>query len=305
MMKKWHELVIYTNEKYKSEIEFRLIGLGYPSFEIIDTKASIDKKDLEAWLYFDKNIFKGEHPGITFKVYGNTDQDRKNFEAILKELTEEEIASGQLNLIDESDWENNWKDFYHLQKIGDKLLIKPTWEEYDNTDNRLIINLDPGMAFGTGNHETTILSLEFLEKYLKEGDDLIDIGTGSGILSIGAKLMGAGRVIGADLDKESVSISRDNALLNEVDIEFLESNLFSNIDMKADIVVANIVAEIIVKLIPDLKYHLNKDGYFIASGIIDDRIDLIDRELEKYGFEIIDKSRMNEWNSLVARYKNV
>ncbi len=300
-MNKWTELIITTEYDDWEVLEQELYTKEFYSFELIDPRIEKVENRKGRWDFFDKEVFKEVYDGITVKLYGDSDSD---FKDLIEVINEKNLGKVTLREIDDEDWKNNWKSFYSTMEIGDKFTIKPTWEEYDNIDNRFVLELDPGMAFGTGGHETTKMCLEHLEKYLIPGNSVLDIGSGSGILAIASKLLGAGSVIGTDLEEQTVEIAKENAKLNCVDVEFRISDLFSNIDEKADLIVANIVAEVLVLLLNDIENYLNPGGYFISSGIIEERCHLVENALIDNNFEIIDKSIENEWVSLVGRLKD-
>ena len=204
----------------------------------------------------------------------------------------------------EEDWANTWKQYYKPSKVGEKIVVKPIWEEYEAKDGELVVDLDPGMAFGTGTHETTRMCIQALERYVKEESTVFDVGCGSGILAIAAAKLGAKLAVGVDLDPVAVESSIENVGYNNLkNIEILHGNLVEVIDGKADIVVANILAEIICILTDDVKRVLKDSGVFITSGIIHDRVDMVCEKLEATGFEVIEKNRDGEWNCIVEKLK--
>lgn len=300
MENKWNELTIQSPYETWPKLEEYLYSKDLFSFELIDPRMENIENEKGRWDFIEEDIFKGAFDGISVKLY-SSDEDALDLRAIAKEIEEKNLGKCSLVLIDDQDWKNNWKAFYEVQEIGPKVVIKPSWESYDNKDGRIVIELDPGMAFGTGGHETTKMCLILLQKYLHEGDKILDIGCGSGILSVAGKLLGASSVIGADLDEKAVEISKKNASHNKVDVDFRTSNLFSEISSKGDLVIANIVAEIIVVLIDQLRNHLEPGGIFICSGIIEEKSAMVERALEENGFELLEKMTENEWVALVAR----
>lgn len=300
-MNKWIELIITTEYDKWEGLEEELYNNEFYSFELIDPRIENVENRKGRWDFFDKDVFKEVYDGITVKIYGESDFD---FKDLIEVINEQDLGKVNLREIDDEDWKNNWKSFYSTMEIGDKFTIKPTWEEYNNIENRFVIELDPGMAFGTGGHETTKMCLEHLEKYLNPGNNVLDIGSGSGILAIASKLLGAGTVIGTDLEEQTIEIAKKNAKANGVDIEFRISDLFSNVDEKIDLIVANIVAEVLVLLLNDIEKHLVSGGYFISSGIIEERSQLVEEALVNNNFEIVHKSVENEWVSLVGRLKD-
>jgi len=190
--------------------------------------------------------------------------------------------------------------------VTDKLVIKPEWESYEKaSDDEIILEIDPGMAFGTGTHETTSMCMQFLEKYIAtESKDVLDVGCGSGILSIAAKLLGAKNVTGIDIEDVAVTTSYENAKKNHIDdITFLEGDLTKNVDIKADIVVANIIADIIIILLNDIKNNMKGDRIFIASGIIMEKEDVVVKALKEHNFEILEIKRASEWVAIASQLK--
>ena len=201
----------------------------------------------------------------------------------------------------EEDWATAWKAYYHPIELSDKLAICPSWESYTPKDGQQVITLDPGMAFGTGTHETTRLCLEILEKYLKPGSSMLDIGCGSGILSIAAKALGSGRTVGIDIDPVAVRVANENAACNSFgDIEFICGDLAADISGKFDIVCANIVADVIIRLAPELGALMNDDGVCVLSGIIDERKDDIIWALMQSGLVPFHTVEKNGWVAIAA-----
>lgn len=183
----------------------------------------------------------------------------------------------------EEDWATAWKKYYHPFSLTDKLAVCPSWEEYQPKAGQKVITLDPGMAFGTGTHDTTQLCLCLLEKYMVSGEDMLDIGTGSGILAIGAKLLGSGRTLGVDIDPVAVRVAKENAEINKVVADFSCSDLVTEQIGQFDVICANIVADVIIRLAPTLPALLKAGGRFIASGIIDTRKDDVLTAVEALG----------------------
>ena len=226
----------------------------------------------------------------------------------LTELKEMGLDLGEAKVehekMHEEDWANTWKQYYKPSKVGEKIVVKPIWEEYEAKDGELVVDLDPGMAFGTGTHETTRMCIQALERYVKEESTVFDVGCGSGILAIAAAKLGAKLAVGVDLDPVAVESSIENVGYNNLNnIEILHGNLVEVIDGKADIVVANILAEIICILTDDVKRVLKDGGIFITSGIIHDRVDMVCEKLEATGFDVVEKNRDGEWNCIVAKLK--
>lgn len=210
----------------------------------------------------------------------------------------------QTALVDEEDWATAWKQYYHPVKISERFTIVPTWEDYKpvSTDE-LIIELDPGMAFGTGTHPTTVMCLQALEKVVKSGDSVVDVGTGSGVLAIGAALLGAGKVHALDLDEVAVKSAQENVELNKVNdvVEVFHGNLLDSINEPADVVVGNLLAEIIMSFTDDAFSIVKPGGKYITSGIIGFKKDEVKRSLENSGFEIEEVLMMEDWVAIIAK----
>lgn len=199
--------------------------------------------------------------------------------------------------VDDNEWNENWKKHFKAFEIGRKIAVTPSWEEYKNKDNRTVIHLDPGTAFGTGTHATTSMCIEALEDEVKGGETVLDIGTGSGILAIAAVLLGAKSAKGIDIDELSVKTAKENAKINNVDnfTEFQAGDLADKVTGKFDIICANIVADVIIRLFENVKSFMKEETRLIISGIIDLREKDIENAIEKSSFEIVKKLHRSEW----------
>ena len=209
-----------------------------------------------------------------------------------------------INVSDE-DWANSWKKYYHPIKAGEKIVIVPAWEDYDKKDGELILKMDPGMAFGAGTHETTRLVIKEIENYIKPGDTVLDVGTGSGILSIAASLLGASSINAYDIDPTAVRIAKENAKENNcINIKVDTSDLLSNVENKQyDLICANIVADIIIRMSKDLYKFAHKGTVFIASGILTERRDEVLEAMKKTPFEYLSEVSENGWCVIVFENK--
>ena len=204
------------------------------------------------------------------------------------------------------DWENNWKDYFKPIKIGEKLLIQPDWLETENDDGRAVLRIEPGLAFGSGTHETTRLCLETLEKYISDGVEVLDLGCGSGILSVASLLLGAKRAVGVDIDKLAVKTANENAQRNGIDpskYTFINGNLTDKVSGKFDVIVANIVADVIILFTKQVASYLEDGGVFITSGIVDVREDDVLRSFEENGFEVVERHELHNWLCFEVRKK--
>lgn len=301
---KWIEAIVITvpeNEDYVSDI---LYQAGATGLAIEDPKDIMElSQEKTDWDYVDHNLIKIDLDKISIKAYFSESQDLDRIIGFIKEKINDNYGELAFNEIDDNDWAESWKKYYKPRRIGEKIIIKPSWESADIQPGDLVVELDPGMAFGTGTHETTIMCTEALETFVKPGDRVYDIGCGSGILSIVSAKLGASKVIGVDLDPTCIEVSNENIVNNNVEdkVQVIQGNLLDVIDEKADVIVSNIIAEIIVKMSKDLKEFLVKDGIFIASGIIIEKISMVKEALVENNFEIIEVKELGEWACLVAK----
>ncbi len=209
-------------------------------------------------------------------------------------------------VVDDSDWSENWKKYFKAFEIGEKLAVCPSWEKYDNRENRKVISLDPGAAFGTGSHATTSLCLEVLERNVTPQKTVLDIGTGSGILAIAACLLGAKSAVGVDIDEQSVKTAVSNAAINNVDskVRFEVDDLAEKISGKYDIVCANIVADVVIRLFAGVKNYISEGGILIVSGIIDMRALDVEKAALEHGFVITESLTREEWHAYTLKTAN-
>ncbi len=227
--------------------------------------------------------------------------------AFLRErLTEARISHEVIaHTVNEEDWANNWKKYFKPLPVGEKLLICPSWETADNPDNRAVLSIDPGMAFGTGGHDTTRLVLETLERHIAAGCAFLDIGCGSGILSIAACLLGAGSALGVDIDDLAVRTAKENGALNgltEPTYTILKGDLAKDVSGQYPVIAANIVADAIIALSPAVPTLLAPNGAYIVSGIIDSREADVQAALAACGFTVTERHAHGGWLCLVCQH---
>ena len=309
-MENWIEITIHTTNEASEIVESILLDYGSTGVAIEDPTT------LEENLHDDfgtiVELSPTDYPevGVIVKGYINElnfdDETFNRFKDELEQLGKNinigEFFKIETTTIQDSDWENSWKDYFDILNIGEKFIIVPTWREYENEEDKYVINIDPGMAFGTGGHETTSLCIKNLEKYVKPHDNIIDVGCGSGILSIAASYLTDGNLKAVDLDKLAVDVSRENFALNNLEnrIEVEEASLLTKETKKYDVIVANILAHIIELMLEDAYKLLEDGGYFITSGIIKDKKDeLLEKMLER-GFKLVEETSDNEWYSFVV-----
>lgn len=297
---KYIEMTINTSKDKKDIIEGILFDYGiYTTEEISSDIVDELDQDEKDWDFIDYPLLNSSEDIFALRVYPENMEDANNLKA---ELGEKKLGQCLLEEKDDEDWANNWKKYYKPLEIGEKLAIVPEWEDYDN-DNRVVIKINPGMAFGTGTHESTYMCLELLERFVNKDDDIFDIGCGSGILAIAGLKLGAKKALLVDIDEKCIDASHENAGLNDLEdkMEIKKGNLLDVVKGRADLIVSNIIAEIIVDEIKNLKNHMDKGGIFITSGIIKERRQMVIHALEANGFEIIDELEKNNWVAIVGR----
>ena len=225
----------------------------------------------------------------------------------LKEFTENEnefmyeIFTAKCN---DEDWQDEWKKYFHTVNITDNIVIKPSWDEYEPSDNEIVVEIDPGLAFGTGTHETTSLCVEFLEKYAQNKKKLLDIGCGSGILMLIGKKLGVEKVVGIDIDEKVNDVVMENFFKNGINDNFqvIIGNLVDDVSEKYDLVVSNILVDVLEKLLEDIEKILEKGATVIFSGILNEKEEAFVKKAKNYNLKQIDRREKNNWVSLVFKY---
>ena len=214
-----------------------------------------------------------------------------------------EIFTAKCN---DEDWQDEWKKYFHTVNITDNIVIKPSWDEYEPSDNEIVVEIDPGLAFGTGTHETTSLCVEFLEKYAQNKKKLLDIGCGSGILMLVGKKLGVEKVVGIDIDEKINDVVLENFSKNGINDNFqvIIGNLVDNVNEKYDLVVSNILVDVLEKLLEDIEKALEKGAIVIFSGILNEKEEAFLKKAKNYNLKQIDRKDKNNWVSLIFKYEN-
>lgn len=318
---KFIEVKIYTSHEGIEPLTAMLLQKGITEITV-DDPADVDelmehKKEYE-WDYIDQSLLddKDREPAV-YVYFDDTEDGRKKVQDLklavmmLKGKEMEGVFGWDTSLgrlyaedrvVDDNDWKDKWKDFFKPVKITENLVIKPTWESYEKTGDEKIIEIDPGMAFGTGTHETTSLCLELIETYLKKGQRVLDIGCGSGILSIGAALLGSGPVLGVEIDPDAVRTARENVQANGVAeiVTIQEGDLAKDVEGKAGLMAANLMAPLVIQLAPAAAQHLEERGVFISSGILLEKRQEVETAICQAGFRILEVREKGEWCAIAA-----
>jgi len=308
---KWTQVKIKTTEEACEAVSEMLTSIGAGGVVIEDPNEirrqleSLDSPDYADWGILDR--LDGD---VTVKAYFNQEYDPDELAAEIRERLESisrylDVGKGfdGYETVDEEDWSEAWKKYYKPFHISDSVVIKPSWEEYAANDGEIVIELDPGMAFGTGTHETTRMCAQLLEAYVKKGDHVLDVGCGTGILSIIAAKLGASHVDAVDTDEVAVRVTKENCAANGVSqcVSVYRGVLSDVPQVKADIIVANIIADVIIGLSGTVGGYLGSGGILIVSGIIRERRQEVAEAYESKGFELIKTEEMGEWVAMVWR----
>ncbi len=281
----------------------------------------LDKDQDWEWDYVDDSVIEMQNAEPKVTVYMEDDEEgRRKLAALqgaIEELKEEAAAGAygedvdlgpltvDVYVEDDSEWKDNWKEFFKPKKVGKRIVVKPTWYDYEKEEGDLVIEIDPGMAFGTGTHETTSLCLRLMEDYMQDGDKVLDVGCGSGILAIAGALLGSPEVLGVEIDPVAVEIAQENLELNGVaDVARAQyGDLTKGIDFKAEIVVANLMADLVMMLSGDVAKHILPGGKYISSGILVEKRDQVAAVIRDCGFDIVEIREDGMWCAIVATPK--
>ncbi|MBW7649886.1 50S ribosomal protein L11 methyltransferase [Anoxybacillus sp. ST4] len=309
---KWSEISIHTTHEAVEAISNILHEAGAGGVVIEDPFELTKERETTYGEIYQLNPDDYPEEGVIIKAYlpvnsflGETVEEIKqainNLMLYNIDIGRNKITISEVN---EEEWATAWKKYYNPVKISERFTIVPTWETYEPvSSDELIIELDPGMAFGTGTHPTTVMCIQALEKTVKKGDTVVDVGTGSGILSIAAAMLGAERVHALDLDPVAVESAKLNVKLNKVhDVVIVsQNNLLDRMDEQADVIVANILAEIILRFVDDAYRLLRAGGMFITSGIIQTKKQEVKEGLLRAGFTIEETLTMEDWVAFIAK----
>ncbi|MCZ8518700.1 MULTISPECIES: 50S ribosomal protein L11 methyltransferase [Paenibacillus] len=323
---RYHEITVHTTEEAIEMISNFIHELGAGGVSIEESGTLNKKRDTSLGQWYETPLNDIPEGRAVIKGYFNEGTEMGPIINELKErveqLAEFDIDTGhptyELQDVDDEDWANAWKQYFKPLRVSERLTIKPTWEEYTAGPEEIILELDPGMAFGTGTHATTALCLRTLESVIQGGEEVIDVGTGSGILAIAAAKLGAKHVLALDLDPVSVSSATENTHLNGLEEQITvklsdllgvlkengtqaESGASIGVKLPVKIVVANILAEIILMFVKDVYDALESGGTYIVSGIILPKQAVVEEALQAEGFEVTGRNVEGDWVVIIAR----
>ncbi|MDR6122306.1 ribosomal protein L11 methyltransferase [Bacillus sp. SLBN-46] len=310
---KWSEISIHTTNEAIEPISHILHEAGASGVVIEDPFELTKEREDQFGEIYQLNPDDYPEEGVIVKAYlpvnsflGETvDAIKESINNLIIYNIDIGLNKVTISEVNEEEWATAWKKYYNPVKISEKFTIVPTWEEYTPvSSDELIIELDPGMAFGTGTHPTTVMCIQAIERTVRPGDRVIDVGTGSGVLSIAAAMLGAEDVRAFDLDEVAVTQARLNIKLNKVhpSVTISQNNLLDNVEENsADVIVANILAEVILRFTDDAARVIKQGGAFITSGIIKQKKDQVKEALVNSGFEILETILMEDWVAIIAK----
>jgi len=297
--------ILHSDKEKLADIllEYSSLGLYIEDYSDVDALCEQGIGD-----YIDDELIEKDKDRVVIHVYFEANEaGDQTIEDLKTRISAEKLEAALVEsmLVNEESWVNGWKEFYQIMHIGENLVVKPSWKEYTPASDEKVIILDPATAFGTGMHETTQMCMTHIEKTVVGGERVLELGVGSGILSIAAVLLGVESVHGVDISEDAVRIAGENAEKNGVgqSIHTAIGNLYAEIDGKYGIIIANIVADVILKIIPDTFKYLTSNGVAIFSGIIDDRVEEIEHALQVNKYQILEKQQKGEWFSFVVRWE--
>ncbi len=301
----WTEVIV-TVPSEKTDLAAAIANMTVPYGIYIEDYRDLeqDALDIAHIDLIDEDLVCKDRTKSIIHIYIDKNDNALEAMSYLRErLTAAQIKNEVSSLnVDDTDWNENWKKYFKAFEIGERLAVCPSWESYENCD-RTVINLDPGAAFGTGTHATTSLCLEILENEVDSQKTVLDIGTGSGILAIAACLLGANGALGIDIDEQSVKTACENAARNGVsaNAEFIVGDLAEKVTEKYDIVCANIVADVVIRLFDNVGEFMHDDSILIVSGIIDMRADEVCDKARQHGFKIVKELTREEWHAYILK----
>ncbi|WP_029332902.1 MULTISPECIES: 50S ribosomal protein L11 methyltransferase [Exiguobacterium] len=311
---KWSEVCVHTTQEAVEAVSNILHEAGASGVvieDVEDFEMMSHREDNFGEIWDEKKRDEYPDTGVLVKAYLAESSDLtdmiKGIERDIQMLTQFglTIGSGTVTLtqVDEEDWAHSWKQFYKPVKISRHLTVVPMWEDYTPQPDEKIIELDPGMAFGTGTHPTTVLCIQAIENYLQEQDRVVDVGTGSGVLAIAAAKLGAKDVFALDLDEVAVKSATDNVALNQVSdrITVRQGDLMKALNEPVELIVANILAEVILLFVNDAYELTLPGGHFIASGIISQKKDMVVEAMTEAGFTIVETTKLEDWVAIIAK----
>lgn len=301
-------VTIYIKPETIEPLTALLVTRGIDGLELQDSSMYWDlmkKEHSYDWDYLSEEVLALKNAPVTGILYfEDTETGINQMDDLLDEISSLPVEKVEVTSVSDDEWLTQWKQYFKPTKITDQIIVKPTWEPYQKRDqSELIIDLDPGMAFGTGTHSTTTLCMRLMERYLTRDRKVLDIGTGSGILSIGAALLGASSVLGIDIDPLAVEIAKENVKTNHLDSKIVikEGDLITGVTEQVDLILANLMADLVVRLTDHLTKALFPGGIFISSGILIEQRTRVEAAIRKAGFDLLEILEDGDWCAIAAK----
>ena len=323
---KYNEIRIKVNKKDLERTEGMLIENGFSSMLIDDpddVRDIVSHPDVYRYDYLNEELMEDLQRMPEITVYFADDEEGRKEKARAEKLLSEFADSPDAPVIsiecagtgDDSEWLYKWQEHFRPTRVGSRIVVRPSWEEYTPDPGDLVIEMDPGMAFGSGLHETTSMCIRALESIMRGGNSdaegnesgrfhkILDVGTGTGILAIAGVLLGADEALGIDIDTDAVRVAEENIINNGMSdrIHVRYGDLTEGVDYEADIIVANLMADLVIKLSPAAAGHLRQGGWYVTSGILDVKEEQVSKAIRDAGFDICDVLNDGEWRAVVAR----
>jgi len=321
---KYKELAIEAKRNESETVQAILLENGFDSMQIDDPMDAVDITEHQALYKYDyineeisqkASEAEAGADAITITLYFPDDEEGQarlaDAEKLLSGMQGVSFKANETG--DDSEWLYKWHEYFKPTKVGERIVVKPGWEDYEPAEDELVIEMDPGMAFGSGLHETTSMCIKALEKDLGDGSEraydpsrypirVLDVGTGTGILAMAAVLLGADEALGIDIDDEAVRVANENIAKNALEgrISIMRGNLMDGVDYEPDIIVANLMADLVIMLSPAAASQLKPGGVYITSGILDIKEDIVKKAIEDAGFDIIEVLADGEWRAIAA-----
>ena len=311
----WIEVIVHTTTAGSDFVSGILMNNGASGTMIVDRADIPDPSSPHGyWEIIDPKLLDEMPPDVEvhawFEEVPDSDASLSSICSDLNRIKPDHADFGTLDIlsrtVSDEAWTNVWKKYYKPFYAADHLVVKPSWEDFQPAPGDRIIEIDPGMAFGSGTHETTGMCISMLEQVIRGGENIIDVGTGSGILAIAAGLLGAGHVLAVDIDPDAVRVASENVSHNGLDrvVDVRQGNLLDHVDQVCDICVANIISDVIISFAEPLKKHIVPGGLFLCSGIVRERSEEVRSALEKAGYELLKTEYRGEWTAFMSRRSN-
>ena len=311
----WIEITVKTATEGADMVAQAFYEAGVTGVVVEDPMdIELAQEEERTWDYIDDAILANMSEDVLVKAYISSDASFADKYAFIKERIGQlgqqsyglDMGTLEINIstLNEEDWANNWKQHYKPIKVSERLVIKPSWEHLPALEtDEVVLEMDPGMAFGTGTHETTTLCIDAIDRYIQKGAEVADIGCGTGVLGISAILLGAEKAIAVDVDSNAVRITAENAGRNHVEnrLEAIQGNLLDPIQGQYDMIIANIIADVVIQLTETISNYLKPNGLFIASGIIRERLTDVVEAMKTAGLEVIETNTKGEWAMVVCK----